>query len=338
MGQRSSFFILGVLSGGLLVSLLLAFVITSGEADSRESVRILKLGHTLDRTHPVHEGMLYMKKRLEELSGGQMSLEIYPSSQLGGETQMMEMLQSGELALTKTSAAPMEGFVPEMGVFGLPYVFRDRDHFWKVLDGDIGRDLLGKGVSKNLKGLCYYDAGSRNFYSIDRTITKPADLKGLKIRVMNSQMAIQMVSAMGGAPTPIAWGELYSALQQGIVDGAENNPPSFVTNKHYEVCKHFSLDAHTRIPDMLMASAPIYDKLSPREQEWLQKAAQESSVFQRTLWQTKSDAALKEMEEEHGVKVVKVDGAAFRDSVKSMVLGHKGTPVGDYFNLISEVK
>jgi tripartite ATP-independent transporter DctP family solute receptor len=200
MNLQKSSFILGVLLGTLLTTLTLASYLRGNLTSNDAQITTLKLGHSLDPSHPVHAGMEYMKKRLNELSGGKMNMEIYPSGQLGSETQMMEMLQSGELAMTKTSAAPMEGFVPEMAVFGIPYVFRSREHYWNVLDNKVGRDLLVKGESKNLRGLCYYDSGSRNFYTIDRPVATPNDLKGLKIRVMNSQMAIQMVEGMGGAP------------------------------------------------------------------------------------------------------------------------------------------
>jgi TRAP-type C4-dicarboxylate transport system substrate-binding protein len=154
---------------------------------------------------------------------------------------------------------------------------------------------------------------------------------------MNSQMAIRMVESMGGAPTPISWGELYSALQQGIVDGAENNPPSFLTNKHYEVCKHFTLDGHTRIPDMLIVSDPMFKDLSSEERMWLEKSAKSSSLFQRKLWMEKSVAALKEMQEEHGVTVYHVDTQAFKASIADMLESVSGTAVGDYLDMIQEV-
>jgi tripartite ATP-independent transporter DctP family solute receptor len=156
--------------------------------------------------------------------------------------------------MTKTSAAPMEGFVPEMAIFGIPYVFRDNDHCWRVLESEIGRQLLAAGQSVGLHGLCYYDAGSRSFYTIDRPILVPDDLRGLKIRVQQSKTAMDMVEALGGSPTPIPWGELYTALQQRMVDGAENNPPSFHSNRHFEVCKHLSLDEHTIVPDILVSA------------------------------------------------------------------------------------
>jgi tripartite ATP-independent transporter DctP family solute receptor len=261
--------------------------------------------------------MEFMKQRLEELSGGKVTIDIYPSSVLGSEVQCIEQLQNGSLAMTKTSAASIENFVPPMAVFGLPYLFRDADHYWAVLKSDVGKELLQKGNSKFLLGLCYYDSGSRNFYTKDRPIRTPDDLNGLKIRVMNSRTAMDMVSVLGASPTPIAWGELYTALAQGTVDGAENNPPSFTTNKHYEVCKHFSKDAHTRIPDMLLISTKIWNKLDSQVKEWVQQAADESSDHQRELWRKKTIESLEQAKAE-GVTVYDVDQKLFAEKVQSM--------------------
>jgi tripartite ATP-independent transporter DctP family solute receptor len=298
---------------------------------------VLKLGHGLDTAHPVHLAMEFMKQRLEEVSSGQVSIDIYPSAVLGSETQCIEQLQNGSLAMTKTSAAAMENFVPAMSVFSLPYIFRDANHYWNVLTGEIGQDLLQKGENKFLRGLCYYDGGSRNFYTKDAPIRTPDDLKGLKIRVMNSATAIDMVKAMGGAPTPIAWGELYSALAQGTVDGAENNPPSFASNKHYEVCKHFSLDGHTRIPDMLLISSKIWKDLDPQVQQWIARAASESSEFQRQLWKDKTVEALEKAKAE-GVTVYEVDVAAFAAKVAPMHANVENVEVRELLKKISEVK
>ena len=323
--ESTSYFI-----AGLMVGLLVA---TSGFAlflrgQTTEDVMVLKLGHSLDPSHPVHIAIEFMKERLEELSGGRVTIDIYPNEVLGSETQVIEQLQNGALAMTKTSSAPMEGFIPEMAVFSLPYVFRDEDHFWQVLDSDMGRSLLLKGESKYLRGLCYYDAGSRNFYTKEKPILSPDDLVGMKIRVMNSRTAMDMISAMGGAPTPIAWGELYTALQQGTVDGAENNPPSYYSNRHYEVCKHFSLDGHTRIPDIVLISTKIWNDLDPRVQQWVQQAADDSSVFQRNLWKEKTIEAL-EAAEELGVKIYRPDQTPFVEKVGEMLAQYEGTPVGD---------
>jgi len=319
MKKEMSFLICGMLIGLLIATCGFAWFLrsTRGTSVGTSAQLVLKLGHSLDTSHPVHQGMEFMKKRLEELSAGTVTMNIYPSSVLGSEVQCIEQLQNGSLAMTKTSAASIENFVPEMGVFGLPYLFRDVDHFWAVLKSNLGKELLQKGNSKFLLGLCYYDSGSRNFYSKDRPIHTPDDLEGLKIRVMNSRTAMDMVSSLGAAPTPIAWGELYTALAQGTVDGAENNPPSFTTNKHYEVCKHFSKDAHTMIPDLLLISTKIWEKLDSEVQSWIQQAAFESSDFQRELWARKTLESLEQAKAE-GVTIYEVDQSPFAEKVQPM--------------------
>ncbi|MDZ8119189.1 TRAP transporter substrate-binding protein [Pontiella agarivorans] len=338
MNKGLSYFIGGILVGSLLATVGFSIFLRGQQnAGGGTSRLVLKLGHGLDTGHPVHKAMVYMKDRLEELSSGSVSIDIYPSSVLGSEVQCIEQLQNGSLAMTKTSAAAMENFIPAMSVFALPYVFRDSDHYWKVLNGEIGKAMLKKGESKFLRGLCYYDAGSRNFYTKDTPIRTPDDLKGLKIRVMPSKTAMDMVKALGGAPTPIAWGELYSALAQGTVDGAENNPPSFTSNKHYEVCKHFSLDGHTRIPDMLMISSKVWNKLDPQVQTWVQQAADESVVFQRKLWEEKTIESLKQAKAE-GVTVYEVDTAAFAARVAPLLAGIENPEVRDLLKNIAEVK
>lgn len=328
-GRSVSFFLSGLMVGVLLSTLGFGMFLRSQKTAARNAVlagggagarqqMVLKLGHALDTGHPVHVALEHMATRLEELSGGTVSLDIYPSAVLGGEVECLEQVQNGSLDMTKVSAAVMENFVPEMGVFGLPYIFRDGEQYWRVLDGPIGADLLKKGEPKLLRGLCYYDSGSRNFYTRSKPIRTPDDLKGLKIRVMNSATAIDMVKAMGGAPTPISWGELYSALAQGTVDGAENNPPSFTSNKHYEVCKHFTLDGHTRIPDVVLIGTKSWDRLSPQIREWIQKAANESSSFQRELWHRETIRSL-EIAEAEGVTIYEVDQTPFVTKVAPML-------------------
>jgi len=338
MNKTVSSFVGGIVIGILVATITFSlFLRSQKQAGSGAQQMVLKLGHSLDTGHPVHKAMEFMKERLEELSGSSVTIDIYPSSVLGSETQCIEQLQNGSLAMTKTSAAAMENFIPSMAVFGRPYLFRDADHYWNVLNGDIGKGLLEKGEEKYLRGLCYYDGGSRNFYTKEKPVRTPDDLKGLKIRVMNSATAIDMVKALGGSPTPIAWGELYSALAQGTVDGAENNPPSFSSNKHYEVCKHFSLDGHTRIPDMLLMSSRVWKKLSPQVQAWVQQAADESSSFQRELWQKETVAALERAKEE-GVTVYKVDTALFAAKVQPMLEAVEHPEVKSLLKSIQRVK
>ncbi len=319
-----------------LILIFAAILCTSPPASAKPEL-VLKLGHGLPTTHPVHKAMLFMAERVDAKSEGQMKVEVFPSEQLGTEKECIEALQLGYMAMTKTSSAPMEGFIPKMKIFGVPYLFRDAEHFWKVLNGPIGKELLLAGEPKRLRGLCYYDAGARSFYTKDRLIETPADLAGLKVRVQNSIMSMKMVQAMGGSPTPISFGELYTALDQGVVDGAENNAPSLRTSRHYEVCKYYILDEHTCLPDIVVVSTRVWNHMTPEQQTILQEAADESVVYQRKLWTEAEEADLKVVEEA-GVTVVRPDKVPFRESVRSVWKEFEGTEIGDLINRIQEVQ
>ncbi len=186
--------------------IILASLLTNCSSGERD--KVLKLAHGLDISHPVHKGMVYMAKQVEVKSGGKLTIKIYPGGQLGAERQCLELLQIGSLDMTKVSSAVMEGFAPKYRVLGLPYIFRDKAHIYSVLDGEIGDELLQEGSKYWLHGICFYDAGARSFYTIDKPILHPDDLIGMKIRVMKSNTAVEMVSAFGGSPTPISWGVL----------------------------------------------------------------------------------------------------------------------------------
>jgi tripartite ATP-independent transporter DctP family solute receptor len=239
---------------------------------------VVKLAHGLDVTHPVHRAMVRMAELVAERSGARMRIDIYPSEQLGSERECVELIQIGSIGMTKVSASVAESFVPAFKVFSLPYVFASRDHLFEVLDGPIGHELLLQGEVSRIRGLCYFDAGSRSFYTRERPVHSPDDLEGLKIRTQESATAMRMVRALGGSATPIAWGELYTALQQGVVDGAENNPPSFHLSRHYEVCRYYSLDEHTSVPDVLLIGTATWDRLTTEEKEILQRAAPEGDL------------------------------------------------------------
>lgn len=298
---------------------------------------VLKLAHVLDTGHSVHQGMVHMAERLEHYSDGKMRIDIYPSGQLGAERDTVELVQIGSLAMTKVSAAPLEAFVPAMQVFSIPYVFRDRDHLFKALDSEVGKELLESVEVARLRGLGYYDSGSRSFYMVDTPVETPDDIQGKKIRVMKSQTAVKMISAMGGGATPISWGELYTALQQGVVDGAENNPPSFYLSGHYEVCKYYALNEHTSVPDMLLMSTRIWNSLNPQQQEWLQKAVDDSVAYQRELWRVSTEEALAAVREA-GVTVTYPDKQPFMAAVEEMKASYDGTEIGRYLRAIEAVE
>ncbi|MFV0593724.1 MAG: TRAP transporter substrate-binding protein [Draconibacterium sp.] len=300
--------------------------------------KVLKLAHGLDPTHPVHKGMEFMAKRLAEKSNGELTIDIYPSGQLGSEQQCVELLQIGSLAITKVSAAVMESFTPKFKALGLPYIFRSKEHSFNVFDGEIGKELLLGTEEYWIRGLCFYDAGFRSFYTINKPINTPDDLNGLKIRVMKSQSAMEMVKALGGSPTPISWGELYTALQSGVVDGAENNPPSLYTSHHYEVCKEYSLDEHTCVPDVLIISTKVWDSLTEQEQKWLQEAADESVPVERKFWAESVEESLR-IVQEAGVKINYPDKKLFADKVQGLLDKYKKDKVlGDLIKRIEAVE
>ncbi len=275
---------------------------------------MVKLGHVLDISHPVHHAMEYLAERVAEKSEGRMRIDIYPSRQLGSERELLELLQIGSLGIAKTTTMVLEGFSPAYEVFTMPYLFRDREHYFNVLEGEVGQQLLLECQDFWLRGLCYYDSGSRSFYTKDKAIRTPDDLKGLKIRTPESPTALKTVNLLGGSATPIAWGELYSALQQGVVDGAENNPPTLLTSRQFEVCRYYTLDEHITVPDILVVSTHIWKRLTTEEQTWLQEAALESYRFQKEIWQKASEEAL-EAVRQAGVEVIIPDKSLFRQKV-----------------------
>ena len=316
MTKRTSFSFYAFFIGVFLVTCVVAFwrggyFKSGGEA----SVHTLKLAHGLDATHPVHLGMLHMQQRIAELSDGKLRLDIYAGGALGEESQSIEQLRNGSLDMTKASAAAVGTFIPEIQVLTLPYLFRDKEHYWKALDSQTGEKILGFLEMRNLVGLCFYDAGSRSFYTKNKQIKTVDDLKGMKIRVMSSATDNALMAYMGASATPISSGELYTALSQGSVDGAENNFPTFLTSAHYEICKYMTLDEHTSIPDMLIIGKRTWNKLTPAQREIVKQAAHESSLYQRELWAQKTAEARRTLEEK-GVIFYTPDKSSFKEKAQ----------------------
>ena len=313
--------------------LLLTFWLSA--CDEANDQKVLRLAHSLSVDHSVHKAMVYMGEVLEQKSGGKLILKIYPSGQLGAERETVELLQLGSLAITKVSAAVMESFAEEYRVLGLPYIFRDKAHATEVFNGPVGKEILLSGEKVWLRGLGFYDAGARSFYTKELPIDQPDDLAGMKVRVMNSNTAINMVKAMGGTPTPIPFGELYTALQSGVVDAAENNPPSLYLSGHYEVCKFYSIDEHTRVPDVLLIGKLAWDKLTEQEQQWVQEAAEESIVRQYQLWEESEQEAMNALKAA-GVKINYPEKGPFTEDVQSLYRSYETDPV--LGNLIQRIQ
>lgn len=317
------------------ILLILSPLFILNSCSLKEGPNVLKLAHGLDPSHPVHQAMVFMADRCSEISEGKLEIEIYPSGQLGTEQQCVELLQIGSLAITKVSSAIMEGFTEQYKVLGIPYIFKSTDHAFRVLDGEIGKELLLSTEPFWIRGLCFYDAGSRSFYTINKPINHPDDLNGLKIRVMKSIISMNLVKSLGGSPTPISWGELYTALQSGVVDGAENNPPSFYTSHHYEVCKYYSLNEHSMVPDVLIIGLKVWQGLSEDEKKWLQQAADESVEVERELWAKSVEESLKAVEEA-GVTIIYPDKEPFAEKVRGMYDMFKNNEV--LYDLINRIQ
>lgn len=316
-----------------LIVFLLFLVFITTSCENLSEAKVLTLAHGLPTSHPVHKGIVVFQKELEKRSKGKLKIKIFADGQLGSERQVLELLQIGSVSMTKVSAATIANFVPEYSVLGIPYIFRNKEHCFKVLEGEIGESLLEKGSERWLKGLCFYDAGSRSFYTTNKAIKKADDIKGLKIRVMNDPTAIKMVSALKGSPTPMAYGELYTALQQGVVDGAENNAPSFVTSRHFEICKHYTLDGHTYVPDILMISTKFLDDLSDQEKQWVYESAKISAQAQKKFWADSVDECMEVLKKE-GVNIYTPDKKDFAKKTESVLGSFKDPLIKDLIKRI----
>lgn len=299
----------------LVISFAMLWGCSNANKDSADGTKNLLMAHAMHNEHPVSKAMEYLAERVEEISDGKLKIDMYPNQQLGSERELLELVQIGSVAMTKVSGANLENTVPEIRVFSLPYLFEGEAHMKKIQYGEIGEQLLEKGAEYGLMGLAYYDAGFRSFYSVDKPIREPADLQGMKIRVQESQMAIQTIDAFGGSPTPLSYGELYTALQGGIVDGAENNPPSFHTARHYEVCQYYSLDEHTAVPDFLIISTNVWTALTEQQQDWLSQAVEESVQRQEVLWEEAVEEAMTVVKEA-GVEIIRPDKEPFQEAVQ----------------------
>lgn len=284
----------------------------------------LKLAHNLERSHVVHQALDEMAKEVKKLSDGKMTIRIYPSSQMGSARETLELLQNGALDMTKGSASDLESFDNVYAIYNLPFLFKDQAHFNNVVIGNVGKEIMESTKDKGFFALSAYVAGTRSFYA-GKPITKPEDLKGLKIRVQASPTTIKMIELMGGSPTPISFGEVYTAMQQGVVDGAENNVPSWVQTRHIEIAKVFSEDEHASIPDFLVISTKTWNKLTPEQKDILQKAVKHSETYQQKLW-AQIDADTRAQAISQGGKIVKVDKAPFRAAVQPLFDEFKKDP------------
>jgi tripartite ATP-independent transporter DctP family solute receptor len=271
--------------------------------------------------YPTVEAVKSMGEKLAKATNGRITIQIYPSMQLGGEKEAIEQAQVGALAMARVSVGPLGPVVDELNVFALPFVFRNVDHMHKVVDGPIGQELLDK-ITNNPKvglvGLCWMDGGARNFYNSKHPIHSVKDLEGLKIRTMGNPIFVQMVNSMGGNGIAMGYDQLINAMQTGVVDGAENNYPSYANGQHYRYAKYYAVSEHLILPEILIFSKKIWETLSPEDQALIRKYAREAQMEQRGLWAKMEQKSLDQMKKE-GVQITTFDPAqkkAFQDAVK----------------------
>ncbi len=249
--------------------------------------------HPLD--YPTTQANIFFAETVRKMTNGRINIQVLYGGQLGGETETIQQTMAGVIQLNRTSAAPLSSFVDVLSVLSLPFLFRDKEHYWKVLDGPIGEQLLESMKSAGLIGLTFYDAGARSFYMTKKPILKVEDVKGQKIRVMNAPVFVEMIKLLGGTPIVMEWGQVYSALQTGVIDGAENNVPSYESSSHYEVAPHYTFNMHTMVPEILFMNLATWNSLSKEDQLIIKTAAHAASLYERKLWAEREKVSLEKI-------------------------------------------
>jgi tripartite ATP-independent transporter DctP family solute receptor len=279
-------------------------------------------------------------KKLEQATGGRISVKMFPSMQLGGEKEAIEQAQIGAIQLARVSVGALGPVIDELNVFNLPFLFRNTAHMQQVIDGPIGQELLGKITSNQkagLVGLCWMDAGARSMYDTKKPITGIDDMKGMKMRVMGNPMFVDMMNALGGNGVAMGYDQVFSALQTGVVDGAENNPPSFVFDNHFTVAKYYTLTEHLIVPEVLVLSKKTWEGLSKDDQALVTKFAREAQLDERKLWQDYEKQAI-EKAKASGIQIIEVaNKKPFQDAVKP-VWDKYGPRFADMIKRIQDVK
>jgi tripartite ATP-independent transporter DctP family solute receptor len=304
---------------GFLVVLIAAFVLTGSPSKVSAAPIVMRLAETHPQDYPTTKGDYEFARLVKERTNGRIVIEVYHSKQLGEERAVIEQVQLGAIDMTRVSISAVSAFVRDLDAFQLPYLYRDAAHMWKVLNGPIGQEILKKHEAFNFVGVGWFEGGSRNFYT-KKQVKTVSDLKGMKIRVQQAPLMVGMVEALGAVATPLPYGEVYSALQAGVVDGAENNWPSYLTTSHFEVAKYFITDEHTRVPEITVGSKKVFDKLSKEDRAIIFKAAQDAVAYQIKLWNEFEKVAEKTVKEKGSIVTVvsPAEKKKFMDAMKPL--------------------
>ena len=310
------------LIGKLTTALAFSAALFAGAAQAQT---ILRSSDTHPDGYPTVEAVKYFGQLVEERTDGRYKVEVYHSAQLGQEADTIEQVRTGVIDLNRVSLGPWNGLIPETTVPSLPYVFRSVEHARKVMTGPIGDEILAAFEPHGVIGLAFYDGGARSFYNSQKPVNSAEDLKGMKFRVMQSDIFVDMVAALGASATPMPYGEVYSSIETGVIDGAENNFPSYDTAKHAEVAKHYSLDEHLIVPEVFVMSKVSWDKLTPEDQAIFKQAAKDSVAKQWELWDAQV-AKSREIVEAAGSQITTPDKQAFIDAMEPVYEKHVTDP------------
>jgi len=301
------------MAGGLGASVM------AGAPAFAQAKLVLKASDVHPEGYPTVAAVQAMGKKLSDATSGRISVQMFAAMTLGGEKEAIEQAQLGAIQLARVSVGALGPVIDDLNVINLPFLFRDTKHMQKVIDGTIGKELLDKVTSNpnaRLVGLCWMDAGARSLYNTKKTIKAIGDLKGMKFRVIGNPMFVDMMNALGGNGVAMGYDQVFNALQTGVIDGAENNPPSFVFDNHYTVAKHLSLSEHLIVPEMVVLSKKTWDALGKDDQALMMKVAGEAQQEERVLWEKYEKQAM-DKAVAAGVEIVQIaDKKAFQDAVK----------------------
>lgn len=303
---------------------LLATTLLAGAASACEIT--LRSSDTHPDGYPTVEGVKAMAAEVLERTDGRICIEVFPSSQLGEEKDTIEQTQFGVIDMVRASFGSFNDIVPVTQLMSLPYLFTSVEHSHAVLDGPIGAEIAAEFEAADLVALAWYDGGARSFYNSERPITSIEDLAGMKFRVMQNDVFVDMMDALGANATPMPYGEVYSSIQTGVIDGAENNFPSYDSSGHAEVAKYFTLDEHLIVPELVAMSKSSWDRLTPEDQTILREAAQNSSTLQRELWATQEAASLEKVTAAGSEVIMDIDKTPFIEAMAPVYQKYVTTP------------
>jgi tripartite ATP-independent transporter DctP family solute receptor len=311
----------------LLVCLCLLTIFSGCSIYTQAEDKVVLRFAYASNSQPVKDAMAEFGTLLSEKTNGEVEVQYFPDAQLGGERELIELTQTGAVDFSKVSGAALESFSKSYSIFGVPYLFDGEDHFYRVMENkEIIDPIYQSTESHGFVGLTYYDSGQRSFYMTGGPVETPDDIRGKKIRVMESETAIRMIQLLGGSPVPMGSGEVYTSLQQGIIDGSENNEFVLVTAGHGEVAKYYSYDEHTRVPDIVIMNKASLDSLSEEHRNAVYEAARESTEFEKLVWKDAVEAEKEAAKEKHSVVFNEVDNTPFKEAVQPLHDDFKNNP------------